>query len=286
MARRAEVVSMKDELVAPVRPMLQMLSFAVALLLLIACANVVSLFLARTESRRHEMAIRTALGATRRQLLRQFAIEGALLASCGGAIGIAAAAWMVRLVVLIVPPDVPRVGEIGVRLPVLILMTVASAAIGGLAGLAPAWRATRTGQLAAFSRSEATATARSGFRRVGSRTLVVVMEVAMAVVLCVGAGLLVRSFITLVNVNPGYDARNVMTFQIVLPSGHAGSPGLYDDVLSRLEVDRSSRPSARPMYCRSPAPARFNDAGRPAVSPGPTTRWSCASSAGYFQAIA
>jgi putative ABC transport system permease protein len=288
MARRAEVVSMKDELVAPVRPMLQMLSFAVALLLLIACANVVSLFLARTESRRREMAIRTALGATRRQILRQFVIDGAVLASFGGAIGIAVAAWMVRLIVLVVPPDVPRVGEIGVRLPVLIIMTVASATIGGLVGLVPAFRATRTDQLAAFARSEAMATARSGFRSVGSRTLVVVMEVAMAVVLCVGAGLLVRSFITLVNVNPGYDARSVMTFQIVLPSGHATNPGrLYDDVLSRLEADRSLQAVGATDVLPIAGASAFHLAlGGLPVSPGPDDQMVMRIvSRQYFQAI-
>ena len=238
MARRAELVSMKDELVAPVRPTLRMLSFATALVLLIACANLVGLFLERIESRRHEMAIRTALGASRQQILRQFVVEGVVLALAGGAIGIAVASWMVRLTALVVPPEVPRVGEIGVHLPVLLIMTVMSAAIGGLVGAVPALRSMRIGQLAAFARSEATATARSGFRAVGSRSLVVVTQVAMAVVLCVGAGLVVRSFITLVNVNPGYDARNVMTFQIVLPSGQATSPGrLYDEVLSRLDAD-------------------------------------------------
>jgi putative ABC transport system permease protein len=286
MARRAEVVSMKDELVAPVRPMLQMLSCAVALLLLIACANVVSLFLARTEYRRREMALRTALGATRRHILRQFVIEGALLASFGGTIGIAIAAWMVRLILLVVPPDVPRVGEIGVRLPVLIIMTVASAAIGGLVGLLTAFLATRTDQLAVFARSEVTA--RSGFRSVGSRTLVVIMEVAMAIVLCVGAGLLVRSFITLVNVNPGYDARSVMTFQIVLPSGRATNPGrLYEDVLSRLEADRSFQAVGATDVLPIAGASAFHLAlGGLPVSPGPDDQMVMRIvSRQYFQAI-
>ena len=115
-------------------------------------------------------------------------------------------------------------------------MTVASAAIGAFIGIGPAWHSTRIEQLGALTRSEGGASARSGFRRVGPRTLVVVTEIAMAVVLCVGAGLLVRSFVTLVNVNPGYDAKNVMAFQIVLPTGHATDPErLYDDVLSRLD---------------------------------------------------
>jgi putative ABC transport system permease protein len=237
LARRSEVMSMKDELVAPVRPMLQMLSFSTALLLVIACANLVGLFLERIESSRLEIAIRTALGATRRQILRQFVIEGIVLAVAGGAMGMAVASWMVQLTVLVVPPGTPRVGEISVHVPVLLIMTIASAAIGAFIGIVPAWQSTRIDQLGTLTRSEGGASARSGFRRVGSRTLIVVTEIAMAVVLCVGAGLLVRSFVRLVNVNPGYDARNVMMFQIVLPAGHATDPGrLYDDVLSRFDA--------------------------------------------------
>ena len=288
MARRAELVSMKDELVAPVRPMLQMLSFATALLLLIACANLVSLFLERTESRRHEMAIRTALGATRQQILRQFVIEAVALALMGGAIGMAVASWMVQLTALVVPPDVPRVGEIAVRLPVLLTMTAISAVIGGLVGVVPALRSARMDQLAAFTRSEATATARSGFRMVGSRTFVVITEVAMAAVLCVGAGLLVRSFITLVNVNPGYDARNVMTFQIVLPSGHATSPGrLYDDVLSKLDADPTVQAVGATDVLPIAGASAFHFAlGGLPVSPGPDDPMVMRIvSRQYFQAI-
>jgi putative ABC transport system permease protein len=286
MAQRAELLSMKDELVAPVRPMLRMLSFATALLLLIACANLVSLFLERTESRRREMAIRTALGGTRQQILRQFVIEGLVLAVVAGAIGIAIASWMVPLTVLVVPPELPRVGEIGIRLPVLLVMTATSAAIGGLVGVVPAFRSTRTDQLAAFARSEATA--RSGFRGVSSRTLVVVMEVAMAVVLCVGAGLLVRSFLTLVNVNPGYDARNVVTFQITLPSGRATDPGrLYEDVLSRLDADPAVQAVGMTDVLPIAGASTFHFAlGGLPVSPGPDHQMTMRIvSRQYFQAI-
>ena len=288
MARRAELVSMKDELVARVRPMLQMLSVASALLLLIACANLVSLFLERTESRRHQTAIRTALGASRRQILRQFVIEAVVLAMAGGAIGMAVASWMVHLTALVVPPDVPRVGEIAVRLPVLLTMTAIAAVIGGLVGVVPAWRSTRIDQSAAFTRSEATATARSGFRMVGPRTLVVVTEVAMAVVLCVGAGLLVRSFIALVNVNPGYDARNVMTFQIVLPSGHATRPGrLYGDVLSKIDADPAVQAAGATDVLPIAGASEFHFAlGGLPVSPGPDDPMVMRIvSRQYFQAI-
>jgi len=240
LPRRSEVISMKDELVAPVRPMLQVLSFATALLLIIACANLIGLFLERVESSRAEIAVRTALGATRQQILRKFVIEGILLAVAGGAIGMAVASWLVQLTVLVAPPEVPRVGEISVDLSVLIIMAATSAVIGGFVGIVSAWRSTRGDELGAFTRSEGGASARSGFRRVTPRTVVVVGETALAVVLCVGAGLLVRSFIGLVNVDPGYSAKNVMTFQIVLPAGQPTNPArLYADVLSRLDGDPS-----------------------------------------------
>jgi len=215
LARRGEVVSMKDEMTAPVRPMLRMLAAAGALLLLIACANLVTLFLERSESRRAELEVRRALGATRRQLLRQFVVDGAVLSAVGGAAGAALAYWMVQLVVLVVPSDVPRASEITVTAPVLASAIAAAMALGVVLSVGSAWRSPRR-----------------------SPTLMVVAEVALAVVLCVGAGLLVRSFIGLVNVNPGYDTRGVTTFQLVPPFGHTfDATRVYEDVLSRLSAD-------------------------------------------------
>ena len=215
LARRGEVVSMKDELTAPVRPMLRMLAAAGALLLLIACANLVTLFLERSESRRTEIEVRRALGATRRQLLRQFVVEGVVLSAAGGAAGAALASWMVQLVVLVVPPDVPRSSEIAVRAPAQAAAIATAMVLGIALSVGSAWRQPRR-----------------------SPTAMVVAEVALAVVLCVGAGLLVRSFIGLVNVNPGYDTRGVTTFQLVSPFGHTfDATRTYEDVLSRLSAD-------------------------------------------------
>ena len=215
LARRAEVVSMKDELTAPVRPMLRMLAAAGALLLLIACANLVTLFLERSDSRRAELEVRRALGATRRQLLRQFVVDGAVLSAAGGAAGAALAYWMVQVVVLFVPSDVPRASEIAVTAPVLAAAIAAAVVLGVVLSVGSGWRSPRR-----------------------SPTPMVVAEVALAVVLCVGAGLLVRSFIGLVNVNPGYDTRDVTTFQLVPPFGHTfDTTRVYEDVLSRLSAD-------------------------------------------------
>jgi putative ABC transport system permease protein len=215
LARRGEVVSMKDEMIAPVRPMLRMLAAAGALLLLIACANLVTLFLERSDARRAELDVRRALGASRRQLLRQFVVEGAVLSAAGGVAGAALAYWMVQLVVLVVPSNVPRADEIAVTAPVLAAAIAAAVVLGVVLSVGSAWRQPRR-----------------------SPTAMVVAEVALAVVLCVGAGLLVRSFIGLVNVNPGYDTRDVTTFQLVPPFGHSfDTTRVYEDVLSRLSAD-------------------------------------------------
>ena len=206
---------MKDEMTTPARPMLRMLAAAGALLLLIACANLVTLFLERSDARRAELEVRRALGASRRQLLRQFVVEGAVLSAAGGVAGAALAYWMVELVMLFVPSNVPRASEIAVTTPILAAAIAAAVVLGVVLSIGSAWRSPRT-----------------------SPTAMVVAEVALAVVLCVGAGLLVRSFIGLVNVNPGYDTRGVMTFQIVWPFGHAADPTrIYEDVLARLSAD-------------------------------------------------
>jgi putative ABC transport system permease protein len=238
LERRADVTSIKDELIAPVRPMLQMVSFAAILLLLIACANLITLLLERVESAHHGVAIRTALGATRQRILRQFAIDGVVLAIAGAAVGIPLAYGLVRLTLLVVPPGTPRVNEIAVHPPVLMLAVVASMVLGAVLALCAAWRSTRADGVGAIAGAQAWTSSRSGAGRIESRTFAVVAEVALAVVLCVGAGLLVRSFIGLVNVNPGYDAKDVMTFQIVWPAGHVSDPArLYEEVLARLNSD-------------------------------------------------
>lgn len=238
LQRRAEAVLMRDELVAPIRPMLQMLSFAAVLVLLIACANLITLFLERVDSTRLSVAVRTALGATRRQVLRQFAIDGAVVSAAGGAGGVVLAYWMVRLAILVVPRDIPRVDEIAVYVPVLMLAIVASVVFGIVLAVGSAWRSIHSDRLTVISGSEPGTTIGSGFGKMRSRTAVVAAEVALAVVLCVCAGLLVRSFVGLVNVNPGYDARDVMTFQIVWPAGRVSDPTrIYQKVLSTLDAD-------------------------------------------------
>ena len=287
LERRAEVVSMKDEQVASVRPMLQMVSFAAVLLLLIGCANLITLFIERVDSARLGVAVRSALGATRRQLLRQFAIDGMVLAAAGAAVGIPLAYWIVRLAVLVVPPGIPRVDEIAVHVPVLMIASVVATVFGAVLALGSAWRSTRTDGSRVIRGFQSGTSVRSGFGRIGSRTLVVAVEVALAVVLCVGAGLLVRSFVGLVNVNPGYDAKDVMSFQIVWPAGHVSDPTrLYEDVLSRLDADPAIRAvAATDVLPIAGAGAFHMTIGGLPVAPGSEPMITRIVSRQYFQAM-
>ena len=234
MPRRSEVVSMKEELVGPVRAALGMLSIAVVLVLLIACANVLNLWLSRTAGRRREIAIRSALGAGRGRLVRQLLTESLTLAIVGGLAGIALANALVPAIVRFAPSDIPRVEEIGLN-PIVLAIALALSGLAGVAvGLILALRVGRVG-LETLPAATA-ATSASPFRRVGAGTLAIVGEIASALILFVAAGLVIRSFITLVNVNPGYDARNVLTFQVVIAPGHFPDPRVfYDELIARLE---------------------------------------------------
>jgi putative ABC transport system permease protein len=237
LPRRAEIVSMKEELVGRVRPALRVLSFAVAFVLLIACANVLTLLLSRIVSRQRELAIRTALGAARSRLIRQVLTESLVIASAGGVAGIVLASWLIQVIIRLAPADIPRIEEVGMNVSVLLFTLALSSLTGVVSGLLPAMRAGRTDQPTSPTQSNNIAVSPdSVWLRFGSRRLIVVGEIAMAMMLFIGAGLLIRSFVTLVNVNPGYDARNVLTFQVVLPPGRFADPReFYDQLIARLE---------------------------------------------------
>ena len=222
-----EVVRMKDALVAPVRRALIVLAGAVGFVLLIACVNVANLLLARAAVRRPEIAIRLAIGAGRGRLIRQFLTESVLLAFAGGVAGAGLAVGGVQLLQSLArglarrdlaPGSIPRLEEIGIDLPVLALTLAASALTGVVFGLGPAIRQSRSRPIDA--------------RRTGTRvqSLLVVAEIGMAMILFVGGGLLLHSLWKLVNVQPGYDSRQVLTFQLSMPkerldAGHAVTVG-------------------------------------------------------------
>ncbi|HEX4953544.1 MAG TPA: ABC transporter permease [Thermoanaerobaculia bacterium] len=208
------VRDMKEELIGPARPALWLLAATVGLVLAIACANVANLLLARSEGRRREVAVRTALGAGAGRLARQFLLEGLLLALVGGTFGTLLAFLGVNGVLAAFPGSVIRVERVAPSLPVLAFVLGISLAAGLLFSLAPVREA--------WSRNFGTALKDGGRTSLGrSRLLVrrvlVVGEVAMATVLVVGAGLLTRSFLALERVDPGFDPQGVLSFELSLP---------------------------------------------------------------------
>jgi predicted permease len=209
------VVSLKKYMVGNIEPFLFVLLGAVGFVLLIACANVANLLLARATGRARELAIRTALGASPMRVVRQLLTESVLLAVIGGALGLLLAAWGTGFVVNLTPDALPRAQEIGVDTRVLLFTFAVSILAGILFGLAPAIKTLR---------HDLQETLREGGRGLsGARNraqgVFVVIEMAMALVLLVGAGLMVRSLAALWSVNPGFNPDHVLTLSVALPPG-------------------------------------------------------------------
>jgi putative ABC transport system permease protein len=208
------VVSLHENIVGQSRAMLLILFGAVGLVLLIACANVANLLLVRATARRKEIAIRMALGAGRWRVLRQLLSESLLLFLLGGAMGILLAWWGTKLLAASQTNVIPRLQGVRIDWRVLAFTFVLSLLTGIIGGLAPAWGATKVGLQEALKQSCRTATeGRGGRLRAG----LVIAEVALALVLLAGAGLLIKSFARLLESRPGFDSNNVLTMQINLP---------------------------------------------------------------------
>ena len=203
------VTASAEQLVGDIRPILLVLMGAVALLLLIAAANVASLFLARAEERHREIAVRAALGARAGRIVRQLLTESATLAVVGGAAGLLLAAYGTRALVAAAPPTLPRLDAIGLDLPVLAFTAVISIVTGLLFGLAPAWYAARPDLSRALTDGGRGGSA--GARRQRFRRGLVVTQIALALVLVVAAGLLIRSFERMRGVDPGFEPEGLLT---------------------------------------------------------------------------
>ena len=230
------VLSLEDEVVGSVRRSIWLLFGAVAFLLLIACANVANLLLARAEARQREMAVRTALGANRLRVLRQLLTESLVLTGLSAIVGLTLAYVAVRVVAWWNPSDIPRVG--GVTLDVSVLTFTAAVALltSVLFSLAPAFRALRvdlTDSLKDGGQSVSSGGARQRFRNA-----LVVVQMALAVLLLVGAGLMLRSLWSLQRIPIGFDPSNVLTMRVSLPAAGYASPeqvvGFYERLLDRV----------------------------------------------------
>jgi putative ABC transport system permease protein len=228
--------SVEQEVVGDVRPAILVLLGAVVLLLLIACANVAGLLLARAEARQREIALRTALGAGRTRLVRQLLTESLLLAVAGGTLGVLLATWGVRGLVLAAPASIPRLGEIGIDARVLLFTIALTLLTGLLFGLAPAFHTARADLSHALTEGGRSGTA--GGRRQLVRRLLVGGQVAIALVLVTGAGLLVQSFLRLRQVDPGFRPDGLLTARVELSSVRYASAGgrrdFYRELLDRL----------------------------------------------------
>jgi len=208
-------VPLQERITGNVKTPLYVMFGAVAFVLLIACANVANLLLVRASQREAEIAVRTALGAARVRIIRQLVTESLMLSLAGAAVGVALAAWAVAAVVSFGPEGLPRLQEVAVNTPVLLFALAVSAATGILFGLVPALHAARP-DIAQMLRESVRGTTRGRAQR--TRSILVMTEMTLAVVLLIGAGLLIHSFVRLLNVNPGFNPERVVTFNLSLPS--------------------------------------------------------------------
>jgi predicted permease len=209
----ANIVPLKEQMVGDVRPFLLVLLTAVGFVLLLACVNVASLLLARSAGRRREFAVRTALGASRRRIVCQLLTESLLLGIASGAVGLLLAVWGTHAALGLVPVALPRIDEIGLDFRVLAFATALSLLSGTLFGLVPAWKTSQADPQTALKEGGRGATGTHN----RAQSAFVVAEMAVALVLLIGAGLMVRSLARLANVDPGFNPRNVVNFGLSFP---------------------------------------------------------------------
>ncbi len=284
----ARVVPLQDELVKEIRPALLILFGAVGCVLLIACVNVANLLLVRATTRQKEVAIRTALGATRLRVIRQLLTESILLSLLGGVLGLLLAMWGIDLLVSIAP-GLPRAGEISIDAKVLGFTALVTLATGLFFGIVPALQVSRTDLTQTLKEGGRTSGAGAHHNRV--RSALVVLEVAIALMLLVGAGLFINSFLRLQRVNPGFDTNNALSFRIGLPDTRYPQAQQKTDFYRQLASRIESLPGIKSVAYTSALPLSgqgggvgFSIEGEPNASglPFPYDSDYRAVSPGYF----
>ena len=269
----ARVVQLQEQIVGAIRPALLTLFAAVGVVVLIACANVANLLLVRASVREKEIAIRTALGAGRRRLVAQMLSESLVLAIVGGALGVVLGYLAIAPIQTLSAGSIPRVADVRVDGSVLAFAALASIVTGILFGLAPAWQASRAG-VSTVLKEGGRSSSTSGGRWV--RSALLVAEVALSIILLTGAILLLRSFDKLVNVNPGFDPKSVLAFQVSLPAPSYKTPEthvtFFENLVQKLEAQPGMQSAAvvQTLPMRGDYVLSFDVRGRAPLKPGDT----------------
>jgi predicted permease len=240
--KKAYLLSLKDEMIGDMGPILFVLLGAVAFVLLISCVNVANLLLARSTARQNEFAIRLALGAGQPRVIRQLLTESLLLSLIGGALGLLVAQFGTRAALAAVPRTLSRAEDIGLDLRVLLFTFVLSILAGIIFGLMPAWKAAQgsvSRQLIESGRALAGA-------RGGAQSVFVVGEMAMALILLIGAGLMIRTLVHLWGSDPGFNSKNVLTLELSGPASYkGGSPDAIRSAYRQIQDKLASTPGVK-----------------------------------------
>jgi putative ABC transport system permease protein len=268
---RIAVIPLHDDIVGDVRRMLQVLALAVGLVLCIACANVMSLLLARAADRAREITIRTALGAGRAQIVRQLLTESALLAAFGGGAGLVLASWGVHGLVAIAPATAPRLQEVRIDALVLAFTAAVTIVTAAVSGLTPALATARMQLNPALRDGNRESTANGRIR-----SILVVGEIAVALVLVVGAALLIRTLVALQTVDMGFNGERLLTAAVAPPRAQYRDPDALRQLFSQLLERAAAIPGVRSAAITNMLPLSggefnlsFAIAGRPpAATPG------------------
>ena len=273
--RRIRLVSMHESLVSGIKPALLVLLGAVGFVLLIACSNVANLLLARAAARGREIAVRTALGAGRARIVRQLLTESLLLALVGGVAGLLLAVWGVDLLIAMSPANVPLLKNVSLDSRVLVFTFMVSTLTGILFGLVPALQATKLDLNESLKEGGRSST--EGKRRNRIRGALVVSEVALSLILLVGAGLLIKSFYSLLTTDPGYATDRVLAMTLPLSTGRYPKPEDQARFFQQLLQRTSELPGVEAAGLTTQLPLggsesifSFNVEGRPPAAPGAT----------------